>query len=161
MSDSTTMTSPTEQLVGQIQMTGKLFATDLSHMTEEMLGKPVCGKARCAYDLIYEVAFVNRLAADGARGTIEKIEEPEGWITAPPEFKNKDRAIQEFQASVDEVTSALRTANEEALQTKVPTPLGLMPLLDFAQILPSHIMYHSGQLNFIQTCYGDDQFHWA
>jgi hypothetical protein len=30
-----------------------------------------------------------------------------------------------------------------------------------ANLVVWHTMYHSGQLNFIQTLWGDDAFHWA
>lgn len=160
MQDTQTNSS-VEGLVGQIKSLGGLFAKDVASMTSEMLSNSPGGVARTGYDLIYEVTTVNRLVADHASGKRPVFKAPDGWMMAPASFMNKDHALIEFSRSVDDVAASLSSCTEERLSEVVDTPMGKSTLLDFAQILPVHIMYHSGQLNYIQTIHGDAVLHWA
>lgn len=148
---------PAEALVSQLQRISGLFATDLRNMSHEMLDANLGGKARSGYDLAYEVVTVNKLVLDGAGDPPT----PGVWMKAPDSFKDKDAAVREFETSIEGVCSNLLNSEPEKLQEIVESPLGPMPRLALAQILPMHIMYHSGQLNYIQTLHGDDAFHWA
>lgn len=57
--------------------------------------------------------------------------------------------------------TALTEASDETLN-KVATPPWQMdaPIYMLAQIAVSHVWYHDGQLNYIQTLLGDDKMHW-
>ncbi len=136
-----------------------LFATDLKHMSHETLALSPGGKARTGYDIAYEVIGLHRLICDVAAGRTPKPM-PDGWVTAPSEFKDVNTAIHEFESSVEQLLAFMATATDELLGKVSPTPFGEMPLMGLCQIVPIHLMYHSGQLNYIQTLQGDDQFHW-
>jgi hypothetical protein len=157
---STTATKSNEQLVADMQGPANLFALDISAMPEEMLGACPGGKARCAYDLIYEVTEFNNYVAERVSGREGNLES-DGWVRAPESFRSKDAALEQFKASMAALSSALLAVDAEALEAIAPSPFGELPLSRFAGIAPRHMMYHSGQLNYIQTIYGDDAFHWA
>ena len=152
--------NPVELLIDDLSRPGNLFAIDIENMTPEMLSACPGGKARCAYDLIFEVTEFNNFVAKRASGQ-EATLDNDGWAVAPQEFRSKETALGEFKASISALTSALRSASESSLSTPVDTPFGELPIIALAKIAPRHIMYHSGQLNYIQTIYGDDVFHWA
>ncbi|ODU53690.1 MAG: hypothetical protein BGO01_13100 [Armatimonadetes bacterium 55-13] len=144
-----------------LQRLSELFATDIENMPHEMLAAHPGGKARCGYDLIMEVATINRMVAAKCSDPGLEIPTPQGWTTAPDSYKNKEAALADFKSSVSDVCAALAELSPDKYDTVVMTPLGEMPLIRFGQILPVHTMYHSGQLNYIQTLHGDDAFHWA
>jgi hypothetical protein len=158
---STTTTSPSEEVLTRIEGAAALFNTDVTHMTDEMLASSPGGKARCGFDLIYEVALINRLVAGYAAQDGTVFSPPEGWVVAPDAFRQKTVALDNFNESVSAACSAIRALPAERLDEIVDSPLGKVPLSRLAGILPMHIMYHSGQLNYIQTMHGDDNFHWA
>ncbi len=90
-----------------------------------------------------------------------RIDDTEGWVRAPESYKNKATAIVDFEDSIRELVDALGQVTDERLRAPVETPFGALPLARLAEIVPRHIMYHSGQLNYIQTWLGDEVFHWA
>jgi uncharacterized damage-inducible protein DinB len=78
-------------------------------------------------------------------------------------------------ASFDTAEKALAYLEEEthnlldALETLDPDTLGdvadlfgrPMTRFEIAELPAMHMMYHDGQLNYIQTLHGDDQIHWG
>ena len=141
-------------------MCANLYTADLNAMPEEMLGF-TSGKARSGFDFTSEVISVNKLVIGATKGVAFPTERPEGWQRAPEASKSKEAIIGEFTASIEAVLKALREAPAERLEEIVETPLGAMPVARLAAIVPGHLMYHSGQLNYIQTLHGDDEFHWS
>lgn len=161
MSETATAPNPTEELIGRIEMIGNLYATDLSAMTDEMLASSVAGKARTGFDLTYEVIGVNNLIPDKARKVQREGTTNDGWVRAPESFCSKEAAIAAFKQSVADVVETLRAASPEFMEEIVESPLGPLPVARLAGIVPMHILYHSGQLNYIQTLHGDDEMHWG
>lgn len=160
MPDTMTKNPKVEALIGQIEMTSKLFASDIRAMPHETLAANLGGKSRTGYDVVFEVAWLNQAIADQAQGKPFDFEEPKGWMKAPAEFCAHENALTKFENSVADLKQALSTADQATLDKVVQSPMGPTPVLDIAGIVPGHIMYHSGQLNFIQTVQGDDAFHW-
>lgn len=141
-------------------MVAALYAKDLEAMTGEMLAFK-SGKSRSGFDLTYEVVALHRLVIAGATGTTLPRSRPEGWMTAPESYASKEVAIADFKASIEELMEAVRGASPERLDAIVESPLGPLPVSRLVGIVPMHIMYHSGQLNYIQTLHGDDELHWG
>lgn len=160
MSETAAPAHPLEDVMTRIGMVSSLYSADLNAMSHEMLDYS-SGKARSAYDITSEVIGLHRLAIAGAKG-VEPEEAPEndGWHRASAEFKNKETAIAAFEQSVAELLDALRATTPEGLEAIVNSPLGPLPVARLAAIVPMHIMYHSGQLNYIQTLHGDEAIHW-
>jgi hypothetical protein len=160
----TTATPPQtdiERLIAQTQMTSGLMGLDIQHMSHEMLAADNGGKARCGYDVICEVIDLVNFVTAQLSGEDVSLPEPQGWQKAPDHRKDREGILEEFQSASDRFTKALSTASDETLAKVVQSPLGEVTVLRFAQIMPPHIMYHSGQLNYIQTLHGDDDFHWG
>lgn len=147
-------------LIQRINNSASCFTADLNAMPEDSLDRSPGGKARTAFDLTFEVVELNRIVAGRARGEQTPFDDSEGWTRAPESYKNKATAIADFEDSVQQLVDALAHASDEALAASVETPFGDVTLARLAEIVPRHIMYHSGQLNYIQTWLGDEVFHW-
>lgn len=160
MSETMT-TSAKEEIAGRIQMGAHLMGIDLKSMSDEMLSHQPGGKARCGFDLIYEVALVNRMVSDLLGGGAADVAMPNGWTQAPPDYRSKEQAQSDLASSVQEMLATFSALPEERLLEEMDTPLGRMTVARLMNIMASHLMYHSGQLNYIQTLQGDDAFHWA
>lgn len=161
MPDATVTHADTDALVKRISDAASCFTADLNAMPAESLDKSHGGKARTAYDLTYEVVGLNRVVAARAKGLDFPFDDSEGWVRAPEAYKNKANAIEDFESSVADLNEALSQVTQERLDAPVDTPFGAIPLGRLAEIVPRHIMYHSGQLNYIQTWLGDEEFHWG
>src|SRR5437870_5376884 len=104
---STTATSNgTDQLISQIQMSGGLVLKDLSAMPHDMLATHQGGKARTGYDMVYELAMINKFIAAQAKGLAGTPPEFTGFPRAPENYQNKDVAMKDFQESFEHAATA-------------------------------------------------------
>jgi hypothetical protein len=136
-----------------------LFSIDLNSMPEEMLRKAHGGKARTGLDVAFEVAAINDMAARAIEGLPAQGEMPKGWVRAPEGF-DKAAATQAFDNSVARVNKALSSASPDIWSSTAQMPFGPIPMSGLLNLLAAHTMYHSGQLNFMQTLDGDEIWHW-
>ncbi len=73
----------------------------------------------------------------------------------------REGAAASLSASVEAFCAALLAASDDSLNAEVMPPWQVpAPLFMVAQIATSHIWYHDGQINYIQTLLGDDKVHW-
>lgn len=152
---------PITDVTERIQFARTLYLADLQAMPHEMLARQCGGKARTGYDVTYELAGMYSHFADLLRAGSGSIPGPSGWITAPAEFCNPATATEALASSLDRFTAALQAYPGSACQDQYPSPVGPFTPLGMANLAVWHTMYHSGQLNFIQTLCGDDRFHWV
>ena len=65
-----------------------------------------------------------------------------------------------FRKGTDEVIAALDSLTPEAIGTILDTGLGWSMPMTFLMNLPGlHAMAHSGQIDYLQTCWGDQEVH--
>ena len=161
MSEATlTRSAEKSEVSGGIQMVSQFLGKDIKAMSDEVLASCPGGKARCAFDLIYELAMVNRMMASLITGEAKDVAIPSGWTLAPADYRSKDKAQADLQGSIAELLAAYDNVPDEKLAEPITTPFGTMPASQLLNMLNGHMMYHSGQLNYIQTIHGDDVFHW-
>jgi hypothetical protein len=136
------------------------YRKDLEAMTEEQIMSSVAGTARRAVDFTYEVALLNRDAAARILGT-ERPAEPEGeWWTAPPELESKQAIYDYMVESCTQLIEAAK-ANVDNGDLNIGLEGKVRPAYDLVNFSSMHTMYHSAQLNFIQTMSGDMKMHWV
>jgi hypothetical protein len=161
MSEATlTRSAEKSEISGGIQMVAQLLGKDINAMSDEALASHPGGKARCGFDLVYELAMYNRMMAGLIRGDIKDPDMPKGWTVAPADYRTKDQAQTDLQGSIAELLAAYQNVPEEKLADPISTPLGQVSAGQLLTMMNGHMMYHSGQLNYIQTIHGDDAFHW-
>ena len=61
---------------------------------------------------------------------------------------------------MDEFISALEGTPEDEMFREIQTPGGTTSPYDLALFCATHVNYHDGQLNYIQSLLGDTKFHW-
>lgn len=150
-----------DHVAGRIRQAASCYTGDLHSMSDDLLAASPGGVARTPYDFTYEIVFVNRRIAKRIRGEEPEPFEMKGWIVAPPEFQNKDRAIEEFRTSTDEVLEAWEALAEDQLDRSIPLPQGEPTTpIKLASLCASHITYHDAQLNYLQAINGDGSMHW-
>jgi hypothetical protein len=72
----------------------------------------------------------------------------------------KESASEAMKEVTAAFSAAFMAASDEALNATVAVPWGESPLFGICNTAVSHIWYHDGQLNYIQSLLGDDQVHW-
>lgn len=149
-----------EQLSALFEENSSGFVKDFEAMSHELLAKEHGGVSRCAYDFVYEVALFNGRVAARLRS-----EDPGKWPfesfpIAPDEMKEKAAMGKLLRESVEQITRDLAALSSERLSEKAP--VAGQPM-DFGQLIVfcvSHMIYHDGQLNYIQAMAGDNEMHW-
>lgn len=80
----------------------------------------------------------------------------------PPEhvkFSNQAEAAKAIDDSTGVLAATVRGLGDDALSREFPVPWGSATGATFLQIACMHLAYHTGQVNYVQTLYGDTVFH--
>ncbi len=64
-----------------------------------------------------------------------------------------------LRQGIADTLAALDTVSLEQIGAKVMTPQGQTPFLFFMTIPATHLVLHTGQLDYLQTCWGDQEVH--
>lgn len=137
------------------------FTKDLEALPEEAFTQRQGGKARTVADFVYEVNLVNDHVGMVLRGE-EPFPWPEGgWIVAPSGFSGKTHIIEAFRKSSRRIVETIESFDAGEMESTVTTEHGPTTRYERCQFMTLHLWYHCGQLNYIQTLLGDDQWHWV
>ena len=145
----------------KLQSNLDLYLKDFEALSDDQLANSPGGVARSPYDFSYEVATVNSRVAMRLRGEEPPKMDSEGWMTAPEDFKDRAKAVAALKNSVNDLKSAWESLPEDKIHMdlKIPNWDGATPL-SMTHMMASHMGYHGGQLNYIQTLHGDAEMHW-
>lgn len=135
------------------------YLKDLAALSHEQLASRPNELARSPYDFTYEVIYVNRRLAQRLRGETPEPATDDGWMKAPIEFQDKERAMNEFETSMDEVLAAW-DGYDLPLDTPIQLKSSTTNALNLGYMAAHHATYHDAQLNYLQSLNGDDQMHW-
>ena len=75
------------------------------------------------------------------------------------QFKTRESAASLLEKNSEAYAQWLEQLSPEALETEVQFPFGKFPLPAAMEMLNDHIVNHCGQLDYIQTIYGDRVWH--
>jgi hypothetical protein len=111
---------------------------------------------RSVMEQISECVSVNRAFATLIRTGAMSIP-PGGWPDIA--FVNGSDAQEQLVSSARELGEAIRSMSDEDMSRAYEHPRG--PILGENLVLMGYrnMAYHAGQINFIQTLYGDTEFH--
>lgn len=156
------MSDAKQRIERHIHQAEEMFLKDIEALSEEQLSNSPGGTARPPYDFIYEIVLVNHRIAARVKG-----EDPGPWpgpengfLTAPDEFKNKDGAIAQVKSSVADVIAAMHSVPDDELYREMDSPMGKSSKGEQAEFAGVHMIYHDGQLNYVQSLNGDHAVHW-
>lgn len=160
MSDTALAIDAAQELANWCRRVAGMYVKDLRALSDEGFAKPFGSKTRSAQDFSAEVAGFNGMVASIIGG--EKFEMPsdERRAAYTASLDTRDKAIAAVQASAEALAKAIETGGDNlTVMTQAPwgEPLSVFQL---ATIAVNHMMYHDGQLNFLQSLHGDDQIHW-
>lgn len=152
---------PKREVLERLNFANSLFSADVTAMPSELLASTSGGVSRCGYDFLFELTGFYDSFADLLVQGPNDIEGPSGWVRAPQEFYDKDSAVAGLHVAIAKFVSALESYRGDFLADQFPSPVGVFTPIGIANLAVWHTMYHSGQLNYIQTIHGDEGFHWA
>ncbi len=135
----------------------ELIVKDAKYIPEEKFAFCPMGCAKTAQAILREIASGNVMLARAIKG-----EGPDAEFSARVEQAADMNALGELvMESAKIVCDAIDSIPDADLDKVVTMPWGASFPLFTAIFLPtSHMTYHDGQINYIQTLLGDSTFHW-
>ncbi len=99
-------------------------------------------------------------SVSGFMGFMEHVlrtgEMPERRGELPPAPDSRQAAQDAVRSGIDRLLATIQGLGEGDLQRPVPVPWGVtVPAVEFASFVPAILAYFQGQLNYLQTAYGD------
>lgn len=151
-----------EELRGHLQarLEGslRLMLIDIGHLPEETLLASSGGKTRSAADIIDECAWLNRRLSMHLRDEEVPHRSDQERQEQVAKLDTCERAVDHLKAATEALVEAWVAL--EDLEKPIPAFGGTMPAADMISLAASHLMYHDGQLAFIQRLHGDQTNHW-
>ena len=139
----------------------KTYSSDLNWIPEDKFHAVPMGSGRSPADFTAECIGFNRMVARIIKD--EKVhfptdEEHEAFVRS---FDTIGKAKNEILESARDLVDALKLIAPDDLWAEVTPPWG-QPVATYkmASLAASHMSYHDGQVNYIQTLYGDVRMHW-
>lgn len=131
-----------------------MWAKDLAaHRPEEFCSSP-SEKVRSVADFSYETLFVNRRLI--ARVTGEPVLPMDGFPSCPEELCTPEAMAAALTESVEQFIAAMGDPEREIVR-----PDGtILTAFELGSFMNVHMMYHLGQINYVQTLCGDGDVHW-
>ena len=141
-------------LAENLNQCAELWEKDLlAHRVDQITTRPT-ESARSIADIVYETAVVNRRIAARLKG--ETPPPMDGFPSCPAEIATAAGLAKELK----DATAVVLAAAGDDLEREVVTPMGPESAFTYALFAGTHMMYHLGQINYIQTVYGDTDVHW-
>ena len=141
---------------------GAVFAAGIEAMPADKQTWRPLNEGRDALDQLQEVVALNFGVAEALRSKNFPVSSDEAKAKLKAELDTIPKALVALQQSVDAVASAIATLTDDDLDKTITLPFrgGVVRTLSWMALLPSrHMSYHWGQINYIQTLYGDKDMH--
>jgi hypothetical protein len=151
-----------DNLLEQLRDGGKMYVRDLGFIPADKVGECPMGCARTPLAFSAEVAGFNMMLA--AMISDEAVPMPSAEERAAMEnaVTSVEQASAMVTQSVEKLAQAVEALPDEALGERVTTPWGTESRrAELVNIAITHMAYHDGQINYIQTLYGDGESHWG
>lgn len=141
----------------------RLLTNDLKAIPEDKQNVSPGGSARTPLNIVAECALVNGRIADylSTGAPVARLT-PEERATRLSAFDTEQKALAFLDGETQRLLEAIDALDEDGLGVISNEPLG-RPSTRFAvaELPAAHMMYHDGQLGYIQTLHGDVQSHWG
>lgn len=133
-------------------------------MPEDRLTWKAAGDPRTALDLLRECALTPQglPALLESRGTEPAFMEEYGrWVAESQAWTTVEQAEAAYRKNIEIALDAIRNASDDVLDKDFPVPFGAGKLTGEQIVVMCYwnMVYHLGQINYIQTMYGDKEMH--
>ena len=137
------------------------LARALLAMPEEKQVWSPLEEGRTALNMVAECAVINRFGARVLRERVVPPLDSESYAAEVADLDTADKAVEALHSSVEELGNAIESLPNDLLETNVQLPWDEQPsTLGEATLMAYwNMVYHLGQVNYVQTLYGDREMH--
>ncbi len=146
---------------GWVANCAAFYAKDLAALTQEQYEKTYGGATRSPRNISAEVAFLTQRTIDLVKGGEMLGRDDEGMKAMEEALSTPALAGEAVVQAATDLGKAVLAASDEALAREIMMPWGQpMSVYALVHLTATHIMYHDGQLNYVQAINGDAEMHW-
>jgi len=129
----------------------------LEHVPEDKLGWSPAPTAKSTLGILSHLIASNAFftSALGAGAVNEPPAQDAGTLT------DRQDAIDRLNAGTDALIEAIKGLPEDRINATVPTPFGDTSVQFILRIAGIHTFGHAAQVEYLQSCWGDTDFHWS
>jgi hypothetical protein len=162
MSTTATQLSAKTLLQNVITRTSGMIIQDLAFIPEDKLNVSPMGCARTPLHFTAECAGFNMYVGKLLAGEVAERPSPEVREQFYASIDTLEKATEAIRSSADKILAGLENADDEMLMKEIQAPWGAtVPVYQLVQTAGVHMGYHDGQINYIQSLYGDGENHWS
>lgn len=143
----------------------EMFLRNFSHVPDDKLNWQVTPTAKSALRIAAHTAlYAGRFAAMIRDRATPKPDNLEEWLAQREAeevaITSRDEVERIFRAGTDEVLAALDSLTPEEIESTLDSGQGWSMPMTFLMGLPGwHATLHMGQIDFLQTCWGDQEIY--
>lgn len=137
-----------------------MFLRNLSHVPEEKLTWSPSPTAKSALQIAAHVAgysggFASVIRAGAFPSNVDDFLGPIN--AAIDQIQSVQQAEDVLRQGIADTLAALDTVQTDQIGSSLETPIGTTPFLFFMTIPSVHLVLHTGQIDYLQTCWGDQE----
>ncbi len=152
---------PGANLISMISRSYDFLVKDLKALPEEKQNAVFGGCARTALDMVAECAATNQNMALRLAGTPKPALSAEENAGERARFDTQQKVLAYLEETTCHLKDVILAMNSDTFSENDPEFFnGAMSRYSMAELTGIHMMYHTGQLNYMQMLLGDDKVHW-
>ncbi len=151
---------PRAALRAALERTHKNLVNDLNATPDDKIRSGAGGVSRSAIDVVVECGSLNAWVAAMLTGGETPNRSPEERAAFIASFQTKESTLAYLDQQTHLLLTAVDAMDENTLGDIVETPIGPMTRFGVVELTAMHMMYHDGQINYIQAMNGDAEMHW-
>ena len=150
-----------ESIIGIIRQ-GQTFVTkDLKAIPKDKQNSTFGGCTRSALNMVAECGGNCRVMGQILKGEAVGAMTDEARMAHYNSFDTEEKVLAHLNENVEYLIGVVQESDNETFGDDCTGfPYGQMSRFGVAQLPGVHMMYHDGQLNYIQTLLNDEQVHW-
>lgn len=161
MSSASTPLDLNQHLVHYTRRASERLAKDLRALTPEQATQSPGGVARPPVHFVAECAYINGVFAEFLVTGIMNRMTPQERDPHLAGFDTVDKALAYLEEGTTRLIATLETMDVNRLGEVSDKPFGVpTPLMTSAELPAAHMMYHDGQITYLQCLNGDGAVHW-
>lgn len=160
MSETATQLNVAEELANWTRRVAGMYVKDLKAISDEVYTKCQGGTCRTMQEVTAECAGFNMMVTAMIKGEAvpEFSDEQRAAFTAS--LDTRDKGAKAIESSANAMADAM-ASNGHRMGEVVTAPWGeAMNIFNISVLSANHMLYHDGQLNFVQSLNCDDKMHW-
>lgn len=156
------MSEYTIMVANSLRETAKSLVRIVNSTRPDKIEWSPLNQGRTVLDQIQECAVICLLSQETFSKRIDPVIDWEQFGKMKVQFPTIEKAIEALETNTEALAKVLEAFPEEHLQDIVHLPWGPGMTKTFAQFMMmpiQNMIYHYGQINYIQTLYGDKDMH--